>query len=172
MAWLLHGECFEKWENTSKGDYIWYIIIIQTSTWSVCQRWSIVFHIQKTENRLLWVVCCAVSFKGQCYEGSFDFKSHEHFKFYCDPSSIFSTIITFIPRHYVSIVGKLGAVATCAFQCTYVWNESSKHSSMHPRVGSGERLKNTHELLNLRALKFSPVNKIYIFQSISKIFCV
>ena len=29
-----------------------------------------------------------------------------------------------------------------------------------------------HELLNLRALKFSPVNKIHIFQSMDKIFCM
>ena len=32
--------------------------------------------------------------------------------------------------------------------------------------------KNTYELLNLRALKFSLVNKIYIFQCMGKIFCV
>ena len=32
--------------------------------------------------------------------------------------------------------------------------------------------KNTYELLNLRALKFSPVDKIYIFQCMGKIFCV
>ena len=32
----------------------------------------------------------------------------------------------------------------------------------HP--GSGGRFKNTYELLNLRALKFSYVNKIHIFQ--------
>ena len=32
--------------------------------------------------------------------------------------------------------------------------------------------KNTYELLNLRALKFSPVDKIYIFQGMGKIFCV
>ena len=36
----------------------------------------------------------------------------------------------------------------------------------------GGRFKNTYELLNLRALKFSPVNKIHIFQCIGKIFCV
>ena len=29
-----------------------------------------------------------------------------------------------------------------------------------------------HELLNPRALKFSPVNKIYNFQSMDKIFCM
>ena len=34
------------------------------------------------------------------------------------------------------------------------------------------RFKNTYELLNLRALKFSPVNKIHIFQCMGKIFCV
>ena len=32
--------------------------------------------------------------------------------------------------------------------------------------------KNTYELLNLRALKFSTVNKIYIFLCMGKIFCV
>ena len=34
------------------------------------------------------------------------------------------------------------------------------------------RFKNTYELLNLRALKCSPVNKIHIFQCMGKIFCV
>ena len=38
--------------------------------------------------------------------------------------------------------------------------------------GGGGGFKNTYELLNLRALKFSPVDKIYIFQCMSKIFCV
>ena len=32
--------------------------------------------------------------------------------------------------------------------------------------------KNTYELLNLRALTFSPVNKILIFQCMGRIFCV
>ena len=36
----------------------------------------------------------------------------------------------------------------------------------------GGRFKKTYELLNLRALKFSPVNKIHIFQCMGKIFCV
>ena len=36
----------------------------------------------------------------------------------------------------------------------------------------GGRFKNTYELLNLNALKFSPVNKFHIFQCMSKIFCV
>ena len=39
-------------------------------------------------------------------------------------------------------------------------------------VITGERFKNTCELLNLRALKFSPVNKIHIFHCMGKIFCV
>ena len=34
------------------------------------------------------------------------------------------------------------------------------------------RFKNTYELLNLRAFKFSLVNKIHIFQCMGKIFCV
>ena len=36
---------------------------------------------------------------------------------------------------------------------------------------TGEHFKNTYELLNLRALKFSHVNKIHIFQCMGKIFC-
>ena len=37
----------------------------------------------------------------------------------------------------------------------------------------GGHFKNTYELLlNLTALKFSPVNKIHIFQCMSKIFCM
>ena len=38
--------------------------------------------------------------------------------------------------------------------------------------GLGGHFKNTYELLNLRALKFSPVNKMHIFQCMGKIFCV
>ena len=45
---------------------------------------------------------------------------------------------------------------------------SSHHSHRDPRG----RFKNTYELLTLRALKFSPVNKIHIFQCMGKIFCV
>ena len=37
---------------------------------------------------------------------------------------------------------------------------------------SGGRFKNTYELLNLRALKFSYVNEIHIVQCMGKIFCV
>ena len=37
---------------------------------------------------------------------------------------------------------------------------------------AGGHIKNTYELLNLRALKFLPVNKIHIFQCMGKIFCV
>ena len=39
-------------------------------------------------------------------------------------------------------------------------------------TGTGGRFKNTFELLNIRALKFSVVNKIHIFQCMGKIFCV
>ena len=35
-----------------------------------------------------------------------------------------------------------------------------------------DRFKNVYELLDIRALKFSTVNEIYIFQCIGKIFCV
>ena len=37
---------------------------------------------------------------------------------------------------------------------------------------SGGRFRNTYELLNLRALKFSPVNKIHIYQCMGMILCV
>ena len=39
-------------------------------------------------------------------------------------------------------------------------------------MNPGGRFKNTYELLNQRALKFSYVNKIHIFQCMVKIFCV
>ena len=39
-------------------------------------------------------------------------------------------------------------------------------------VRPGGGFKNTYELLNLRALKFSLVNKIHIFQCMGMIFCV
>ena len=43
---------------------------------------------------------------------------------------------------------------------------------IHPQAIPGGRFKNTYELLNQRALKFSYVNKIHIFQCMGKIFCV
>ena len=36
-------------------------------------------------------------------------------------------------------------------------------------IGPGGRVKNTYELLNLRVLKVSPVNKIHIFQCMGMI---
>ena len=36
----------------------------------------------------------------------------------------------------------------------------------------GGRFTNTYELLNLRALRYSHVNKIHIFQIMGEIFCV
>ena len=45
-------------------------------------------------------------------------------------------------------------------------------SVCHRYVKPGGRFKNTYELLNLRALKYSPVNKIHIFQCMGEIFCV
>ena len=38
--------------------------------------------------------------------------------------------------------------------------------------GGGGRFKNAYELLHLRALKYSPVNKIHILQCMGEIFCV
>ena len=37
---------------------------------------------------------------------------------------------------------------------------------------SGGHFKKAYELLNIRALKFSPVKQMHIFQSMGKIFCV
>ena len=38
--------------------------------------------------------------------------------------------------------------------------------------GGGVMVKNTYELLDLRALNYPPANKIHIFQCMDKIFCV
>ena len=46
----------------------------------------------------------------------------------------------------------------------------AKHLHLHLYVQIW--FQNTYELLNLRALKFSPVNKIHIFQCMGKIFYV
>ena len=48
-----------------------------------------------------------------------------------------------------------------------VWYTCTKYPLVHYQDG---RLKNNDELLNLRALKFSPVNKSHIFQCMGKIF--
>ena len=45
-------------------------------------------------------------------------------------------------------------------------------TTYHYQYWAGGRFKNTYELLNLRALKFSYMNKIHIFQCVGKIFCV
>ena len=44
--------------------------------------------------------------------------------------------------------------------------------AMHIFRLPGGRFKKVYELLNLRALKFLPVNKMHIFQCMDKIFCV
>ena len=50
---------------------------------------------------------------------------------------------------------------------------SNVRKRKHDRVrGGGGGGKNTYELLNRRAFKFSPVDKISIFQYMGKIFCV
>ena len=64
-----------------------------------------------------------------------------------------------------------------------IWPSIRADSRLSPRsrvkgpdirihIGAGGRFKNTYELLNLRALNFSPVDKIHIFQCIGNIFCV
>ena len=56
-------------------------------------------------------------------------------------------------------------------QFIQAWQVSRVNDSSS-QTPSGERFKNTYELLNLRVLKFSPVNKIHIFQCMGKTFCV
>ena len=52
------------------------------------------------------------------------------------------------------------------------YNDTKKYSGVIVVPGRG-RLKKAYELLSLRALKFSPVNKMHIFQCMDKIFqCV
>ena len=59
---------------------------------------------------------------------------------------------------------------------SYLHNGISYTGKMASYIESGPRghFKNTYELFNLRvrALEFSPVEKIYIFQCMGKIFCV
>ena len=40
------------------------------------------------------------------------------------------------------------------------------------KMPAGERFKNAYELLNLKALEYSHVNKMQIFQCVGNIFCV
>ena len=47
-----------------------------------------------------------------------------------------------------------------------------RHLYIEMAPGPGDRLKNAFKLLNLRAPKYSPLNKIAIFQYMEKIFCV
>ena len=52
------------------------------------------------------------------------------------------------------------------------WNGDQNISRVHNGMPSEGRFKKTYELLNLRDLKFSRVNKIHIFQCMGKLFCV
>ena len=67
---------------------------------------------------------------------------------------------------------------TLPFLCTlketmlHFWHKGSLPLHLFHNLFSGGRFKNTNELLNLRALKFSSVNKIQLFQCMGKIFCV
>ena len=58
------------------------------------------------------------------------------------------------------------------FQQVLANTQSLFYPSPYCYSTAGTCFKNTHELLNLRVLKFSLVDKIYIFQSMGKIFCV
>ena len=52
------------------------------------------------------------------------------------------------------------------------WSGGQKYLLYAERGGNQTYLGSFQKLLNLRALKFSPVDKIYIFQCMCKIFCV
>ena len=60
----------------------------------------------------------------------------------------------------------------CGKLCVHIAEKSAVLRRIRSFVKSGGRFKNTYELLNLRALKFSPGNKIHTFQCMGKIFCV
>ena len=59
-----------------------------------------------------------------------------------------------------------------------LWDLTRQITCNYIRIGGGHcdrtggRFKNTYELLNLRALKFSYVNRIHICQCMGEIFCV
>ena len=55
---------------------------------------------------------------------------------------------------------------------SYLYNDNSSTWKSGLYIEPGGHFKNTYELLNLRALKFSLVEKIYIFQCMGEIFCV
>ena len=56
--------------------------------------------------------------------------------------------------------------------CIYAHTRKLLPGEVIPLSCSGGRFKNAYELLNPRALNFSPVNKIHIFQFMDKPFCV
>ena len=58
-------------------------------------------------------------------------------------------------------------------RCLFQYRDFYQHRMPIIKIrAQGGRFKNTYELLNLRALKISLVNKIHIFQCMGKIFCV
>ena len=60
------------------------------------------------------------------------------------------------------------------FHYQMIEDQTTRQAHIHDltHIVPGGRFKNTYELLNLRALKFSYVNEIHIFQCMGKIFCV
>ena len=77
----------------------------------------------------------------------------------------------FIYLHSRKIANVIWEMSAILSHCVNYPAEVMHGSSWHI-WGGGGRFKNTYELLNLRALELSSVNKIHIFQCMYKIFCV
>ena len=89
--------------------------------------------------------------------------------------SIMSAHILSIPfrcwNHFIP--GERGQYRDCRCPASLCHHDISSCGIDYARhTDPGGRFKKTYELLNLRALKISPVNKIHIFQCMGKIFCV
>ena len=83
--------------------------------------------------------------------------SEHYLKKVCGVEFLFADLILLVLR--LDYSGKLG-------QLNGWWHPARRFSATRGRF------KNNYELLNLRVLKYSYVNKIHIFQCMSKIFCV
>ena len=95
-------------------------------------------------------------------------RGHKNGQHLCVRASIRLGFPTIIWKSNHSIHFKFG-VGVCCFS---VWFTISLRCDVISLSETGGRFKRTYELLNLRALKFSPVNKIHILQCMGKIFCV
>ena len=81
-------------------------------------------------------------------------------------------VLQWVNCHAYKDLEKLqNALSILCIECR-ISNEASLDHIKFSFCEPGGHFKNTYELLNLRALKFSPVDKIHIFQCMGEIFCV